>query len=119
MWTNAVIRTVPITSLGKEVTCSLTSCPDAAGKPTVRKRPVNGCCYTGPAPGTSCGLSSRDGSWFLGQKYRWLEAQAQFAWKVRLAIDSQEKKGVLNQGQPMATVARLILETCYRLVFAI
>lgn len=29
-------KTVPITSLGKEVTCSLTSCPGAAGKPTVR-----------------------------------------------------------------------------------
>lgn len=67
----------------------------------------------------SCSLSSRDGSWFLDQKYRWFEARAQFALKVRLVIDSQEKKGVLNQGRLMAATARLILETCYWLVFAI
>lgn len=48
-------------------------------------------------------FASRDSSWFLGHQYRWLESQARFTLKVRLAVDSQEKKGSLNQGRPAAS----------------
>lgn len=88
------------------MTCSLTPWPSTAGKATASKAP-------GAVLREELGFS-RHGSCLLQLLCRWLQAQA---WFPSEGNDSQEKKGVLNQGEVMVTAARLIAEAVFWLGF--